>query len=160
MNDINKNELRKILSYEGVEELISNEKWEELFNRLVIKDVDTLFNALQQTGIYPFTLAPEDFPWDYFVEQLRGVKRGFTTGIFTQSFNQFNDAYTFDILTNIAKLGQVLGIKYIYKTDWGFDGNPDYLFSDRPIEGLLHTTDWKDEDYVPEDFERIIFGDI
>lgn len=160
MENVSVDKLNEILSYEGIEELISNRDWPSLFDRLVVRDANTLFNALQQTGIYPFTLAPEDFPWDSFVQQLRMVKRGFEVGVFAQSFNQFNDTYTFDILTNIAKLSRIFGIKYIYQTDYGFDSQPDYLLSNRPIERLLHTPDWEDLEYTPEDFNQVVFEDI
>ena len=160
MNEINKNELKRILSYEGVEELIENEKWEELFHKVVVRDANVLFSALQQAEIYPFTLAPEDFPWDYFIELLRMVERGITLGVFTQSFAQLNRAYEFDELTDIAKLCQIYGIQYIYLTDFGFEGKPDYLLSDRTIDRLLRTSAWKDEDYESEDFKKVVFEDI
>ena len=160
MNEINKNELKRILSYEGVEELIENEKWKELLRKFVISDADVLFSALQQAEIYPFTLVPKDFPWDYFVESLRNIERGFTPGMFVQKFNQMNRSYEFDELTGIAKLCQIYGIPYIYLTDFGFEGEPDYLLSDRTIDRLLKTPDLRITDYIPEDFERVIFEDI
>ena len=160
MNEINKNELKRILSYEGVEELIENEKWRELLRKFVISDANVLFSALQQAEIYPFTLVPEDFPWDYFVESLRSIERGFTLGMFVQSFNQMNEAYEFDELTGIAKLCQIYGMPYIYLTDFGFEGKPDYLLSDRTIDRLLRTSEWKGADYRPEDFKRVVFEDI